>query len=387
MSQDKGPKISGRYPIAICLALLLLLLAYRIALPLAVWLAVILLLLAWRAYLQHKVRRQTAITSPNGIDSLERTTLGGVEQWLSIRGWDTSKPVLLYLHGGPGYAQVAVARFFQRELERCFVVVQWDQRGAGKSYSRNVPRESMNVEQFISDTRELVEMLKNRFHAPKVYLVGHSWGSMLGMLLAARHPDLIHAFVGVGQFVEDSELEQISYRYVLDKATAAGDRRAIKKLAAIGPPPYKSHREMRMQRAWLEKYGGTFHRHVGDIQWLSSTVNFWIMGLISPDASLMDAIRYFRGQTFSMENMWDEVSRLNLFELVPRVHVPVYFFLGRYDYNTPTEIVERYCEQLEAPRGKQIIWFEDSAHGIPNEEEDKFCSVLSDKVMSETRGE
>lgn len=349
-----------------------------VILPLIVICALIVtVLLSCRAYLQHKILLQTHITSANGIDSLEKVTLGGLEQWILIRGWDKSAPVLLFLHGGPGGGDIAMARHFHPELEHSFVVVRWDQRGAGKSYSSSIPPESMTVEQFVSDTLQLVDILRERFDVPKIYLVGHSWGSELGCLAVTRRPEAFYAFVGVGQLVEYNENERLSYEHTLDKARELNNQEAICELEAIGPPPYGIE-ELLIQRKWLDKFGGVFHSDI-------ALADLWKIGITSPDCSLFDGFRYFRGQSFSLENMWvDEVGSINLFELAPTIEVPVYFFIGRHDYNTPSEIAVKYYESLEAPKGKQLIWFENSAHMIPIDEPDKFCDILINKVLKET---
>ena len=333
--------------------------------------------LAYRAYLQHKILEETKITSPYGIESLEKVTLGGLEQWISIRASDKSAPLILFLHGGPGGGDIAMGRHFHSQLERFFVVVRWDQRGAGKSYNSAIPPESMTIEQFVSDTLELVEILRKRFNVPKIYLVGHSWGSELGCLTVARNPEAFWAFVSVGQLVELNENERISYEFVLAKAKELNNQQAISELEEIGPPPYNTEKLM-IQRKWLDKFGGVFHSDV-------VFSDLWKIGMTSPDCSLFDGYRYLRGQFFSLENMWeDELGKTNLFELVPKIDAPVYFFVGRHDYNTPFELAVRYYEALEAPKGKQLVWFENSAHMIPIDEPDRFCDILINKVLKET---
>jgi pimeloyl-ACP methyl ester carboxylesterase len=200
------------------------------------------LALGWRAVMQGRVKRATAIPAPPGVESLEKVALGGVGQWLLIRGVDRSNPVLLHLHGGPGSADISIARFFDAGLIEHFTVVHWDQRGAGKSFDPDIPPESMRREQFVLDTRDLASMLRERFGVAKIYLVGHSWGSEIGALAASRYPELFHAYVGVGQVVEKVEQERISYRFALDKAREAGNPRAIRELEEIGPPPYEESR-------------------------------------------------------------------------------------------------------------------------------------------------
>jgi len=344
--------------------------------PLLILIAI--LLSAYRFYRQNDVLRKTRITSANGVDSLEKIMLGGVEQWISVRGWDKSNPVLLFLHGGPGAGDIVIARNSDIKLARHFVVVRWDQRGAGKSYSSRIPIDSMNIEQFVSDTLELVEMLRNRFNVSKIYLVGHSWGSELGLLVMDRRPEYFYSFVGVGQLVDVRENETISYQFTLDKAAELGNRKALTVLKKIGPPPH-DYKKLMIQRKWLEKFGGVHHKEEIGLAY------FLKLGAISPDITLYDGFRYFRGQYFSLEHMWEkELYKVNLFISVPRIDAPVYFFLGRYDFNTPFEIAERYYEQLQAPKGKTIIWFENSAHIIPHEEPELFCDMLINKVLKDT---
>jgi pimeloyl-ACP methyl ester carboxylesterase len=331
--------------------------------------------LSYRAYVQHEVEKATRITAPNGVESLEQVTLGGVDQWILIRGEDRSNPILLYLHGGPGNGAIALARAFHRELPKHFITVHWDQRGAGKSYSPDIPTDSMNIQQFVADTRELADILRARFNVPKIFLVGHSWGSMLGALTASRYPELFYAFVGVALDVDGVEGEQLCYQFVLDRAAELGDEEALRELREIGPPPYEDFTEMFRQRRWLEAFGGVNRTDLG---------NLWWKGATSPDISVLDGWRYDRGQIFSAELTWNEVYRASLFRDAPRIDVPVYLFLGRYDFNTPSDIAKRYYERLEAPRGKQIIWFENSAHMIPFEEPQKYTDVLVRKVLKES---
>jgi pimeloyl-ACP methyl ester carboxylesterase len=335
--------------------------------------------LGWRALMQSRVRSATTITTPNGVESLERVTLGGLDQWLLIRGLDRSNPVLLHLHGGPGSADISIARFFDTELIRHFTVVHWDQRGAGKSFSPDIPPESMTREQFVEDIRELAELLRKRFDVSGIYLVGHSWGSEIGALAASRYPELFRAYVGVAQVVEETAQERISYQFVLAKAGEADNREALRELERIGPPPYDGVSELLVQRRWLERFGGVSRSKETEMGALIKRA------LSSPDYSLCDAVRFFRGQSFSSAQMWRDSLRTNLLEQAPRIEVPVYFFTGRHDYNSPFEEAERYYRALDAPRGKHFIWFENAAHMIPYEASDEYAHALIHRVLKETR--
>lgn len=338
---------------------------------------VILSLLLFRTHLQHKVLEETRITAPNGIDLLEKVSLGGIEQWIFIRGQDKSNPVLLDLHGGPGSAEIALARFSYPGLDEHFTVVHWDQRGSGKSFSSDIDPQSMTVDQFVLDTCELVEILKERFDVPKIYVTGHSWGSLLGILTVSRHPELFYAYVGDGQLVDVLKNDTISYQFTLDKARESGNEKAIRQLEEIGPPPY-DYKRLITQRKWLDRFGGVYQSPN------ASKGNLLMLSLTSPDYSLVDFLRYYRGILFSLKYMLPQLYEINLFEEVQTIDVPVYFFMGRYDYNTPFELTESYYRELNAPLGVTTIWFEESGHMIPDEEPEKYCDMLVNKVLKET---
>jgi len=333
----------------------------------------------YRKVLQGRTLAQTRIRVEGGIDSLEPVVLGGVAQWLLIRGEDSSRPVLLFVHGGPGSADMLFARRFDGDLVREFVVVHWDQRGAGKSYRTSIPQSEMTREHYISDLKELAENLLQRFGSRSIYLVGHSWGSEIGLIAASRYPDLFTAYIGVGQVVRKSEQERISYEYTLAMARQAGDRTAEEELLAIEPPPYSGVSEQNVERKWLEHYGGVYHGPA------ISFNDFVRIALTSPEYTLLDGWRFLRGRDFSEETMYAERLGTDLERDIRRVDIPVYFFAGRFDYNTPSELVERYFRELEAPAGKRLVWFEEAGHMIPYEAPTEFMRELV-RVRDETLG-
>ncbi|MCI4317180.1 MAG: alpha/beta hydrolase, partial [Thermoplasmata archaeon] len=198
---------------------------------------------------------------PGTIASLETVTLGGWPQAVLMRGADETRPVLLYLHGGPGDAEIWTARRRQAELERAFIVANWDQRGAGLSYGPGLPRESMTVDQLVSDTVELSRWLAQRFQRERIVLMGHSWGTILGLLAARRAPELYQAYIGIGQVVEPAESELRMYRWALKEAERLGRRRAMRELQETGPPPYTSFQDFRRTRRWVARLGGRVHEH------------------------------------------------------------------------------------------------------------------------------
>jgi pimeloyl-ACP methyl ester carboxylesterase len=314
--------------------------------------------------------------------SLEKIRIGKLDQGVLIRGTSQENPVILFLHGGPGTAQISIARTYQSLLENHFIVVNWDQRGAGISYSNKIPVETMHLEQFISDTRDLVRHLIQRFNQEKIYIVGHSWGSILGLLTVHRHPELFHSYIGVGQVVNMDQNEKIAYQFVLNSANENDNKSAIKELQNIGFPPYgKNLKSSFILRKWLLKFGAILYKNgqKSSLKMLLKIIFF------SNEYNLFDSYKYLRGRLFSARMMWHNLADINLFEQVNEVKVPVYFFIGRHDYNTPFELAESYFEYIKAPF-KKLIWFEKSAHSPYIEEMEKFSEeVIKMKIQIEKK--
>lgn len=306
---------------------------------------------------------------PESIAELQSIMLGDIEQYILIRGKNRNNPVILFLHGGPGSAQIGFAPRYQRKLEDEFVVVNWDQRGAGKSYSKNIPKESMTMDQFISDAKELVEYLCTKFDKEKIYLVGHSWGSVLGSMLAYRYPKRFIAYIGIGQVVNMCDNELISYKYVMEEARKANNKKVVKALKRIGQPPYKNQiKDIMIQRKWLNKFKGAVYEKKLSKEIAGSFIT-------SPEYSLLDTFKFFKGNKFSIKYMWSELASFAIIKDVLEIEIPVYFCIGRYDYNTPFELSYDYYEKLKAPH-KEYIWFERSAHSPIFEEPEKFCETI-----------
>jgi pimeloyl-ACP methyl ester carboxylesterase len=310
--------------------------------------------------------RTPAINGPRSVASLERVRIGGVDQFILIRGNDTSSPVLLFLHGGPGMPAMYLAHSFQRELERDFVVVQWDRRGAGKSYREDISG-TLTTEQLVADTVELTNMLRARFHQDKLYLVAHSWGTHLGMLVIARHPELYRAYVGIGQLALSSPVAAIQDEYIHRSAERVGDRDAIRELNEQGGS---------VREKLLFKFGGEIHR-------ATSFMPLLMTGLAAPEYSLRDARNIPRGVSLYSKNfVYNSISD-ELMNVVTRVEIPVYFFTGRYDYCDPYTLTEQYFNKINAP-DKHIVWFENSAH-FPFYEEPAVFAAEMRRVLNATR--
>jgi pimeloyl-ACP methyl ester carboxylesterase len=325
----------------------------------------------------------------DSLATLEKIPLGGINQWISIRTKDTNNPILLYLHGGPGTPVMPLFRHFQAPLEDYCIVVQWEQRGAGKSFSWRIPRESMTIEQFLSDLHELILTMCKRFKKEKIYLMGHSWGSVLGIMAIQRYPQLFHAYIGVGQASNTVETEKIMYQFVMDKSQELSDKKAVKTLKKIGPPfqgihpPYTTFYKggyLSKMRVYglVAKYGGLIH----NVNGYGSLVKYLLRYLptFKPEYTLLDLIKIMQGNFFSTRTMMKELLTVNLSKQVPEVIVPVYFLMGRHDYNWSAELAKKYFDELKAPK-KEFIWFEKSAHAPNGEEPTKFNEILIEKIL------
>lgn len=290
---------------------------------------------------------------PGSIALLEKIVLGGVDQWILIRGADRTKPLLLKLHGGPGQAEMATAPF-NRRLEQDFVVVEWDQRGAGKSSHASV---DLHVDRFVEDTRELSQHLLARFGQRQLLLVGHSWGSVIGLLAVQQYPRLYSAFISTGQMVSMAEGGRIAHAALTARAAERGEREALADLARLGPPPYLGERRHDQQKAWLQALqnaGGFWHAaepRFEPVRWM----------LAAPEYAWPEKLAFTQAAERSFEALLPELAAVDLRARVPEVAVPVHFVVGRHDLMAPSTLARQYFEQLRAPMKR---WHEvdDAAH-------------------------
>ena len=334
--------------------------------------------MAYRKFLSAKKYKTRDGAAPFlEIDCLEKIPLGGIEQWILARGKKADKPLLLFLHGGPGAAQIAFAPNFQSALEEDFIVVNWDQRGSGKTYKASSSKASMNVEQFVRDTCELAGYLLERFNQQKIYLAAHSWGSIIGMLAAKRCPELFHAYIGIGQAVDMQKTARILCEYNYNAARKMNNKKAFKEIGGIGYPPKQgTSSDALIHIKWLEKFGGVFEKPL-------FRKNIVRMIMFSPRYTFWDKLKYKRASLFSFKALFDELININLFRLVSEIAVPAYFCVGCYDYNTPFVLTEEYYKRLKAP-DKKLIWFGASGHAPHFEEPEKFAFIMNTTVLQKT---
>jgi pimeloyl-ACP methyl ester carboxylesterase len=305
---------------------------------------------------------------PGSVALMERMDLNGSLQSVWIRGADRRLPLLVLLHGGPGASESALFRAYVPELERHYLVVYWEQRGTGRSWLPAGHREALGTGQLLRDLDALVEEVTRRFGQRQVVLLGHSWGTVLGVLYAGWRPERVRHYVGVAQVVHTVEAQKIEREFVLEQALARHDEDVVAELRAMGPPPLRVP-ELLRQGSLCERYGGVFHGAMRTHDLLRAPLR-------TEETALLDLALFGLGNGFSLERLWPESIAIDFFRSAPRLQVPVTLMLGRHDRHVPAELSARWFAALEAP-AKQLVWFERSAHNPPFEEPDAFVAALA----------
>jgi pimeloyl-ACP methyl ester carboxylesterase len=314
------------------------------------------------------------VVTPNGIDELRPLAINGINQWVSIRGKDRRNPILLVLHGGPGSPTMPAAYTFQTPWEDYFTVVEWDQRGAGKTYAANelaAVAPTMTMPQMTSDADSLIAYLRARFNKQRIFLLGHSWGSALGVAVAQQHPDWLYAYVGVGQIVDMRRSETEGYEFALREARAHHDTVGQRELASIAPYPgavgTMTEPRLDLSHKWLMTYGGlTYGR--SDFEY---DANAW---RLSPDYTARDLATVDSGSMLSLNRLLPTLDTLS-YEHVTNFRCPVFLFLGRHDYAVSHTVAAEWFTRIHAPT-KKLVWFENSAHMAMQEEPGRFLYHL-----------
>jgi proline iminopeptidase len=314
------------------------------------------------------------IVTPNGVERLEKVRIGGIDQWVSIRGSDRRNPVLLYMHGGPGYVSIPMSWWFNRGWEEYFTIVQWDQRAAGKTHlltDSATIAPTLTRERMIADAEEMAAWVRREFGKDKIFVLGHSWGSFLGLQLAKRRPEWLHAYIGVGQLVNGPENERRGWRFAMDAARHAGNAEAVRELEAIAPYAAPGQivpiKDLYVQRKWVGFYGGVMaYRRDNSAE--------SALARLSPDYSEQEIRRIWEGNEFATPYLLPELVALDL-TTNRKLAVPLILFEGRHDWNVNSEVAAAWFDTVEAPE-KHLVWFEHSAHMPMTEEPGKFFLSL-----------
>lgn len=302
--------------------------------------------------------------------------INGIRQGMIIQSADLSNPVILFLHGGPGMPTFFLNTTHPTGLERHFTVVWWEQRGAGMSFSSDIPPDSMTVEQMMSDTVAVADDLRERFGQDRIYLLGHSWGSFLGIQVAAAAPDRFHAYIGMGQVSHQLRAEVAAHDDLLDAYRDMGDTGMVRKLRAapVSMAEGTSDAWMRLRDAAMHGVG------VGTTRDMRSVITGIFLPVWQSRAyTLGEKINVWRGKIWSRRILWEEVLHTDLSAMVNRLEIPAYFLIGQYDLTINPSLAHGYFQRLDAPV-KGFYTFENSAHSPLFEEPERAISILLQDV-------
>jgi pimeloyl-ACP methyl ester carboxylesterase len=329
--------------------------------------------LAWRKARQRQVANALAITTPNGIVEQRFVEVGGIDQWIQIRGEDRDNPVLLVLHGGPGWPN-AVFTLPLRPWEQDFTVVQWDHRGAGKTLGRNGKAGSgeMTFDRRVDDAVEVIEFLRRHLGADKVVVLAESMGTLTGLPLALRRPDLLHALVVTDLYVDMVTNEAGKYQLTLERLRAAGNRKGVAALERIGPNPTRWD-----LRAWNTNMAWAFRTNVPTPN-LDRRLLF-PLALTSPIYTLRDLWTLFQGFQWSTAQMFQELKAYDARRLGTRFEVPFFLFQGETDVVTLTSLATEHFQEVEAPT-KELALIEDAGHFAAFTQPERFLAALRTRV-------
>jgi pimeloyl-ACP methyl ester carboxylesterase len=305
--------------------------------------------------------------------------LNGAKQGMFITRSAPALPVLLYLHGGmPDYF---LTKKYPTGLDQLFTMVWWEQRGSGISYQPKAPRESITVEQLIEDTLTLSGYLRRRFDQQKIYLMGHSGGTFIGIQAAARAPDLFHAYIGVAQISDQLMSEVYAYQYMLAECQKRGYRRLARRLSQC--PVTK---ERGAPDAYMHVRDTVMHLlGVGTMRSMRSVISGIVLpSLLCRDYSLGERVKLWAAKARSGASIvWDAMMSTDLRERVPKVGVPVYFLHGKHDYTCSYTLARSYFETVSAPM-KGFYSFEDSAHSPIFEEPQRVQLIVREDILQGT---
>ncbi len=333
------------------------------------------------------------------IARLETVRLGGAEQWILLRGWDTHNPVLLILPGSPGGTYLGEGARVWGALEKYFTVVEWDPRGVAKSYDAFNPQSRLTVRQVVADTIQLSEQLRARFHQPRIYLLGHSGGSIYGVWVVQQRPDLYAAYIGGSQMVNNRLTDQSIYRKMLGHAQRTGDQNLLRMLRMQGPPPYWAPSALLSNPLNVFNVGGglglKYMNLIGTARDVFESprsvasaasrkaLGPTLSGVFAPEYTLLDKINYFRGLNDVFTVLYPQMQSYDFRRDAPVLKVPLYFMLGQYDVNG-TELSVDYFQKVQAPH-KRLYIFPKASHGEIFTQPERFADIMIHTVLPETR--
>jgi pimeloyl-ACP methyl ester carboxylesterase len=282
--------------------------------------------------------------------------LNGTTQHITVRTEDPSNPVILFLAGGPGGSQIQATREYFDELEKDYTIINWEQPGSGRSYSAR-KTEDITVDTYIEDGHALTEYLKEEFNQEKIYIIGESWGSYLGIELVQHYPEDYHAILTSGQMVDFAETEVFCYEKALEVAYSRNDEQQIKALENLEEVPVRG-KNISLEIATYITY---LHQYMNTIDQVNKTSWDTFDTLLSPEYSILDSINFTRALYYTFSHVFQQLYDTDLRETHTDFEVPIYILHGSHDINAPVYLVDEYYALINAPE-KELIYMEHSGH-------------------------
>jgi pimeloyl-ACP methyl ester carboxylesterase len=292
------------------------------------------------------------------IDTTEIVLIGGIKQFISIKGNNKENPILLFLHGGPGTSLVESSEKFTEKLKNEFVVINWDQRETGETLKLNSANENLTPELFKNDTYELIKYVLDKFKHEKLYLVSHSWGSVLGFDTAEKHSELLYAYISISPIIDQNEASKLTMEMLNNWAIKTKNNDAITELNLV-KVPFENQNDLFYSQKWLFIHNGVEFAKKEDFK-----------------------INYYKWLA-TWFPIWKKSTENNLFETLPKINCPVYFIEGNGDKLKSHYIVKEYCEFIQAPK-KKLFWMKKSGHTVFNSEPEKLQKIIIEKIKPET---
>ncbi|KAB8139344.1 alpha/beta fold hydrolase [Gracilibacillus oryzae] len=307
----------------------------------------------------------------------EFISIDGHKHGMIIEGENLNNPVLLFLHGGPGYPQYPMIKASGLEWSKYVTVCYWDQRGTGMSFDAKT-QGPLTIDRFIDDTLKITEFLKKEFGKDKIYLFGHSWGTLLGSVAASKHPEHYYAYIGSGQMGRHFNSNEETYQFLLHTSIARNDKKAERKIRKINFDEnfYQDKNYRDVLNRYLIKYGGGMKRE-------NYKQKHGLMEILKcREYTWKEKLNFPRGLFTTYQAFGETIAKTDLVELANSFEIPVYIMQGKYDYQTTYNEAKRFFELIRAPH-KKMYTFESSAHTPFLEEQDKFTKLFLQEVLTQ----
>jgi pimeloyl-ACP methyl ester carboxylesterase len=325
--------------------------------------------LGYRTYRQHQNGEALAIHGPYGIEQSMYIEIGGLRQWVQIRGEDRRNPVLLFVHGGPALSMIPFTYRSMRQWEKYYTIASWDQRGAGRTYFLNggADETATGMDQIINDGIQVAEVTRRLLHLEKIIVLGESFGSAVSLEMVRRRPDLFYAFVGTGQAVDMRRAEGLTYELALRRVRAAHEEKATAQLVAAGPPPYSDLSRLALVQRIESDHSGEDEGSMG--------ADF----IFAPGYSLRESFQLIAGATQHRARMVAEDANYNAVSRGTRFDLPMFFIQGSNDIFAPLPLAVEYMNVISAPR-KELVVIPGGGHNAFILHSQRFLDELNTRV-------